>query len=724
EFLAEGEALRGMRCVQMELGEPDATGRRRPVPVEGSEWDLDVQTALLAVGQGIDTRCLDGSEIQTDRRGGVVVDERTGRTSSSKVFAGGDVVTGPSIAVEAIGAGHRAADAIDRFLRGKDVDPSFTYSHVKHDVTAEDIGSPANSPRIRTATRPVSERLQDFEEYETGLDAEQAVTAGQRCLECGCMVFDDCALRDYATSVDAIQDTYAGELPHSLRDERHPFIVRKVGKCVTCGRCLRTCDEVCGIRAIDFVGRGIGTEVQVPFNRAWQDSDCVSCGACVDVCPTGALYDRSVLDKQVPLDLDSEFTICMLCGLGCEVRVLTLNGEYMRTEPADGRSVLCARGRYGWHALRDVSRITEPMIRCGTSHVRVSWDEALEEISKRLSAARSSIAVFGTGLLTCEEGWILVHLAEVLRAGPPIFDLSVSLPQVSIDPAQVVSFGALERADTIIVVGPRGLYKKVALDVRLRSAMQRGATLISVGAEVPDADVTLHLSSLTELLRRLDGSTQPPEAAGPPMPGDFGDRGVFVFEERAADGEAIGRIIEFTSAHPTWKILAIPATANALGLRRLGFREQLGAASRAWLAVGADPISTIAGRRYQLGLETLIAVSPIPTETTERAHVVLPMCLPYETRGHVIGVDGREEIVPCAHSPVACETWEVLLRLAGALALDSLPESFKGVVDAASAATAADRRMFGVGATPASIASIIDGKLKCMGIHPGSATCE
>ena len=93
EFLADGEVLRGIRCVEMELGEPDASGRRRPVPVEGSEFVLEAQAALLAVGQTIDTACLDGSKIDLERNGAIVVDQATGRTSRPKVFAGGDVVT-------------------------------------------------------------------------------------------------------------------------------------------------------------------------------------------------------------------------------------------------------------------------------------------------------------------------------------------------------------------------------------------------------------------------------------------------------------------------------------------------------------------------------------------------------------------------------------------------------------------------------------------------------
>ncbi len=304
----------------------------------------------------------------------------------------------------------------------------------------------------------------------------QAVAAGQRCLECGCMAFNDCRLRDFATDAGALQAAYAGDTPRKLRDERHPFIVRKVGKCVSCGRCIRVCADVCGVSAIDFVGRGIETEVQAPFNRAWQDSACVACGACVDACPTGALYDRTVLGKQVPLDLTRTDTVCSLCGLGCRVASLTLDGEYMGTVPSSGEDVLCVRGRYGWHATRDVARITSPMIRYGSALMAVSWDEALAEATKRLVAARRSAVVFGTGLLTCEEGWLTSRLAESLQAGPPIFDVHAAKSRMGVRPEDIVGLNALgEPGRLIVAVGPREPHEKTALDVILRRAIRSGS---------------------------------------------------------------------------------------------------------------------------------------------------------------------------------------------------------------------------------------------------------
>jgi formate dehydrogenase major subunit len=667
EFVTKGRAFAGIRCAEMQLGAPDESGRRRPVPVDGSEFVLDAGAVLLAVGQSVDATSLRSTGVEVTKAGNVVADAATGRTSRAKVFAGGDVVTGPSIAIEAVAAGRRAAEAIDRMLRTGDASPSpQKYVHVKHGVTRHDIGDPATAPRIRTAVRSVTDRLGDFEEYETGLDAAQAVAAGQRCLECGCMAFNDCLLRDYAALAEASQETFVGDVPRSLRDERHPFIVRKVGKCISCGRCLRVCADVCGVSAIDFVRRGIETEVQAPFNRAWQDSDCVTCGACVDACPTGALYDRTVLDKQVPLDLVGTKTACALCGLGCDLEVLAHNDRFMRIAPGDRSDVLCARGRYAGQALHGVRRITVPMIRCGSALREASWSEALREASQRLAAARGSAVVFGTGLLTCEEGWLVSRIAAELSAGSPLFDVNASHPQTNVPPERMATLDALgEPGALILVVGPRKRHEKVVLDVLLRRAMRGGSVVLSVGGEVPGAQVELPAESLAALLARLSGAAELvdglgdldlPSAAGSVKPRPGVRNTIVVVEEQTVSRAALERVAEFVARSVGSRLLIIPATANAVGLRSLGFAEELRTSARAWLAVGADPVATAAGRQHLPGVETLVALSSVETATTGRAHVVLPMRLPWETRGHVIGAAGEKTLATTARSPLEQET--------------------------------------------------------------------
>jgi glutamate synthase (NADPH/NADH) small chain len=121
-FIEKDGAVARVECIRMELGEPDESGRRRPVPIPGSEFTLEVDTVVIAIGNGphpLIPQTTDGLELT--RRGNIVADPETGQTSKEGVFAGGDIVTGAATVIQAMGAGKRAAAAIDRYLQGKKV---------------------------------------------------------------------------------------------------------------------------------------------------------------------------------------------------------------------------------------------------------------------------------------------------------------------------------------------------------------------------------------------------------------------------------------------------------------------------------------------------------------------------------------------------------------------------------------------------------------------------
>jgi len=116
----------GVECIKMELGQPDESGRRRPVPIEGSEFVIDLDTLVIAIGEDADIRYLgDGCGIEVTKWDTIVADENFGKTSLEGVFSGGDVVTGPKTVIDAIAAGKRAAVSIDRFLRGEPFERQF-----------------------------------------------------------------------------------------------------------------------------------------------------------------------------------------------------------------------------------------------------------------------------------------------------------------------------------------------------------------------------------------------------------------------------------------------------------------------------------------------------------------------------------------------------------------------------------------------------------------------
>jgi len=184
-ILGEGGRVVGMECIRNELGEPDKSGRRRPVPVEGSGFVIDCDIIIPAISQEPDLTFLsDDYNFAISRWNSFEVDEKTLATNIPGFFSGGDSVTGPATVVQAITAGHRAAVSMDCYLRGKEYKgywypkPHLTVDRL--DLTEED----EKLVRPKMKELPVSGRIDNFQEVELGLDEQAALSEARRCLRC------------------------------------------------------------------------------------------------------------------------------------------------------------------------------------------------------------------------------------------------------------------------------------------------------------------------------------------------------------------------------------------------------------------------------------------------------------------------------------------------------------------------------------------------------------
>ena len=183
-ILGENGKVSRVECVRMNLGEPDKSGRRRPIPVEGSEFMVPADTVVTALGQVPDFGCLPPqSEITISNRGLLMADAQTGSTNVSGIFSGGDAVSGPRTVVEAIAFGKEAARSIDNYLRGEDV-------HAGRGQQWKGIGySPKVTERRERETMPrlsLSERKRTFDEVDLGFNDQQARCEAERCFKiCG-----------------------------------------------------------------------------------------------------------------------------------------------------------------------------------------------------------------------------------------------------------------------------------------------------------------------------------------------------------------------------------------------------------------------------------------------------------------------------------------------------------------------------------------------------------
>ncbi len=221
EVLHENGYVTGIRCVRMQLGEPDASGRRRPIPIEGSEFDIPCDGLVAAIAQAPEISFLDPDHgLEITRQGTFKVNPQTLETNRPGIFAGGDAAAGPGALIKAIAAGRRGALSIDRYLRGAPLlTPRELLPLPTHELTEAEIADLLAHkqvdlrPRVETPKAPVEARVGDFREVELCLSEEQAQAEANRCLKCGlCSECYQCVLACKAHAIDHQQAPYEQEI--------------------------------------------------------------------------------------------------------------------------------------------------------------------------------------------------------------------------------------------------------------------------------------------------------------------------------------------------------------------------------------------------------------------------------------------------------------------------------------------------------------------------------
>ena len=335
-FNGEDGKVKSVTLQLMELGEPDASGRRRPVAIEGKTEELDVDSVIVAIGQKLVNE--DVSELKLTDRGNIEADIDTFKTNIEGVFAIGDATNrGASIAIEAIGEANRCALSIDAYLNGEDIETRVPYIS-RRDEELIDFQSKEKCPARKPKVLPAAERKNNFDEVCLGYTEEDAKAEASRCLECGCKEYYKCKLLSVAQRYDIHPERFNGEMPQKYTADSNEFIERNSAKCILCGLCVRSCKEVMNISAIGLLGRGFKTEVAPAFNLPLDQTKCTNCGLCVELCPTGALTEKSALKKQVPLKEEYSKETVTIDGEQAEVLVSRYNGKIIRVIPNDGVS--------------------------------------------------------------------------------------------------------------------------------------------------------------------------------------------------------------------------------------------------------------------------------------------------------------------------------------------------------------------------------------------------
>lgn len=512
-FSGEQGRVSAIQCVKMRLGEPDSSGRRRPVPIDGSEFELPADMVIAATGQKLDQSSLLGSEeISLNRRGNIEVDSLTMQGRTDWLFAAGDCVSGPATVVEAIAAGHKAAYSMNQLLLGRPVtsmEKPFNCTRKTSELDPEEYSDRARIPRTSMPTLGPEERKNDFKPFELGFTWEMARREAERCLSCGCQEVFTCRLREYATKLKVNPERLGlGRRTYPVMGE-HPDIIRDPNKCVLCGNCVRICQEIEGISALGLVNRGSETVVLPALKTPLTETLCNSCGQCVIACPTGALSFRSHLPKPGPWRTDKVESTCTHCNIGCKLTLNVTGNQIIKvTAPIDSSTVnegsLCNKGTFGYKFVNSANRLRSPLLLSDGKLVESGWEEAITRAGEFLkevrdSAGWDSIAVAISPGLTNEENYLAYKLGRMVLGTNKIFGtvpvptgkIASGISKMGLRP----SFKDLLDSDLILMVGGEISLRYPIAAHKIKKAVATGSKLLVIEPHISQLD-SLAISTL------------------------------------------------------------------------------------------------------------------------------------------------------------------------------------------------------------------------------------
>ncbi|GEA59059.1 formate dehydrogenase subunit alpha [Vibrio comitans] len=451
ENIADEEGrVTAIRLEKMELGPADASGRRSP-KATGEFFTEEFDTVIAAVSQKPDLSFMDNEqlEIPLTRWNTADVNPETMHTGTGNIFSIGDFRRGPATAVEAVADGRIVAKAIDRFFEGDMDNIPATPFNSRKGKTVKQV-DPLHFQNIQKVARSImpeltsTQREQSFAEVELGFDNAEAMAEAARCLECGCQANTDCDLRDYSTEYGAEQsfkgiveiksdaDWQAMRSSDSRSkfcvDNSSEFIVFDANRCISCGQCVQACREQSVHGVLSFMTNQDGRPAARPECRPnfgpnqtlMGDSACVQCGACIQVCPTGAMMDGRDRAQGRIENLKVVDTICTYCGVGCKVS-MHVDEEANAIRYVKGgdspvnEGMLCVKGRFGFDFVGSDARLTTPLIRKDGWLQPATWDEAIELIASKFGSIKqtfggNALAGFSSAKTTNEDNYAFQKL--------------------------------------------------------------------------------------------------------------------------------------------------------------------------------------------------------------------------------------------------------------------------------------------------------------------------
>ena len=506
-----------------------------------------------------------------------------------------------------------------------------------------------------------------------------------------------CLVENIGLSAMPYPISYRG-LPVEKED---PFFDRDYNLCILCGRCVRVCQEVRHTGTLAFTSRGPESRVGTAFDLSHLELDCEFCGSCVDVCPTGALFDKRTKWEGVPTSTAT--TVCPYCSVGCQLNLWVKNGKVIGVRPAKeglvNRGQACTRGRFGVvEMVHAADRLRVPLIRKNGRLSEATWDEALKTAAEKLAAyPGDAFALLASPHLTNESAYVLQKFARQVMNSRNV-DCATALPrhartgelQTLLQSNHRGEIQQIRQADCILVIGanPRLSHPVVALYIR--QALNAGAKLIVVDPRQTELSRRAHIwlqpkpgtdaALLEKLLAAMNtqhATRNTREAArllaeNGPVVILYGS-GVTHYPSAPDTIRAIQQLAEALT--PQAGILPLVGAANTLGALNVGalangtgrnYTEivagiQAGEIKALYLAGEAPPLEVLDK------LEFLVVQDILPSSNLdEYANVVLPAASFAEMSGTLTNLEGRTQRFEAAIPPVgdARPDWLIAAQLA------------------------------------------------------------
>ena len=297
-----------------------------------------------------------------------------------------------------------------------------------------------------------------------------------------------------------LKENKQGDL--SLCDDSHPYMRMDLSMCIDCNRCVRACDEIQGEQVLSVAGRGFDARIIKGQDVTFNESDCVSCGACAQTCPTGAISDvfRQQLAKAKNNELNNDpintiRTVCSYCGVGCNLEVAVQNNKILSIQaPADAEvnnGHTCLKGRYAWRFYDHSDRLDSPLVRINGQLTKVSWDYAFDYLANKLTAIKTrygsdAIAGISSARCTNEENYLLQKMMRAV-IGTNNIDCCARVCHSPTAYGMQKSFGTgaatnsiadLAHTDLILLIGANPTAAHPVTGAKIKQKVMKGTPLI------------------------------------------------------------------------------------------------------------------------------------------------------------------------------------------------------------------------------------------------------